>query len=101
MEKKRVFIADKLNEDALELLRGYPEIEVDYRPGLSVEQKLEAVSRANALIVRSSTQVDAPLLDRAEMLKLVEEGMNLHKACKSDLDAAEGKLRELSLDEAD
>ena len=34
--KNRLFISDKLSQDALDFLEGHPEIEVDYRPGLSV-----------------------------------------------------------------
>ena len=55
--KKRVFIPDRLNEDALAVLRDCPDVEVDYRPELTTEEKLEATRTASALIVRSGTRV--------------------------------------------
>jgi len=68
---KRVFIADKLNEDALAFFADHPAIDVDYRPGLSVDAKLDAIRGARALIVRSATQVDRPLLEAADALEMV------------------------------
>ena len=62
---KVLFIADKISEDALGFLSGCPDLEVDNRPGLPVSEKLEAVRVADALIVRSATQVDVELLEAA------------------------------------
>ena len=59
MTDKAVFIPDKLSEEALGLLRDAPGIEVDYRPGLTVEQKLEAVATASAIIGTLPTQLRA------------------------------------------
>ncbi len=70
-DKKVLFISDKLNDDALTYLKEHPEIEVDYRPGLPIEEKHEAVSRAHALIIRSATKVDAAFLEAASKLELV------------------------------
>src|SRR5687768_11902898 len=47
-EKKVLFIADKLSEDALKILKDAP-IEVDYRPGLPLDQKIAAAKKAHAL----------------------------------------------------
>ena len=63
---KVLFIADKISEDALDYLEGFSDLEVDNRPGLSPAEKLEAVARADALIVRSATQVDSELLEAAQ-----------------------------------
>ena len=60
-EQKRVFIADKLSADALEVLKDVP-ITVDNRPGLPLEEKHAALKEANALIVRSATKVTKDLL---------------------------------------
>ena len=69
-EKKAVFIADKLSEDALRVLKDAG-IEADYRPGLPIDQKTAAVRLARALVVRSETKVDRALLDAAERLELI------------------------------
>ncbi len=70
MERKLLFIADKLSEDALRLLKDLP-IDVDNRPGLPLEPKLQAVKKAHALIVRSETKVDRAFLEHAECLELI------------------------------
>ena len=69
-ERKLLFIADKLSEDALRLLKDLP-IDVDNRPGLPLEQKHAAVRGAHALIVRSETRVDKAFLEHAEKLELI------------------------------
>jgi D-3-phosphoglycerate dehydrogenase len=69
--KKLVFVPDKLSEDALGFLRKNDEIELDYRPGLPVEEKLKGVEAASAVIVRSATQVDKDFIDAAPRLELV------------------------------
>lgn len=68
---KTLFISDKLSEDALRFLEDYPDVTVDYRPGLPIEEKLAAIRGASALIVRSATQVDAQLLEAADALEVV------------------------------
>ena len=65
---KVLFIADEISEDALEFLAVADNLEVDNRPGLSIPEKLEAVGKADALIVRSATKVDAELLEAAPSL---------------------------------
>ncbi|MCH2366833.1 MAG: aspartate 1-decarboxylase, partial [Planctomycetes bacterium] len=66
---KVLFIADEISEDALEFLAVADNLEVDNRPGLSIPEKLEAVGKADALIVRSATKVDAELLEAADILE--------------------------------
>src|SRR5262245_47142892 len=68
--KKRLFIADKLSEDALRLLKDTP-IEIDNRPGLPLDQKLAAAKEAHALIVRSETKVDKAFLAELDKLELI------------------------------
>lgn len=69
-DKKQVFIADKLSDDALDVLEDVP-ITVDYRPDLSVEEKHAALQKADALIVRSATKVTKELLEGVEKLELI------------------------------
>ncbi len=70
-ERKRVYIADSFSEDALKVLQDSRGLEVDYRPGLPLEQKLAAVALARALIVRSATTVKGELLEAGENLQLI------------------------------
>lgn len=69
-QEKRVFIADKISEDALRILRD-AQIAFDYRPGLPLEEKKAAVSAAEALIVRSDTKVTKELLEAAKRLEII------------------------------
>jgi D-3-phosphoglycerate dehydrogenase len=69
-QQKRVFIADKISEDALRILREVP-IDVDYRPGLPPQEKKAAVATASALIVRSETKATKELLEGATCLELI------------------------------
>jgi len=86
---KVLFIADKISEDALEFLAASGDLEVDNRPGLSMPEKLEAVGKADAVIVRSATKVDAELLEAASSLSLVvRAGVGVDNI---DLDAATRK----------
>ena len=86
---KVLFIADKISDDALEYLAGFPDLEVDNRPGLALAEKLEAVGKADALIVRSATKVDSELLEAASSLSLVvRAGVGVDNI---DLDAATRK----------
>ena len=49
-------------------------VQVDYRPGLSREELLEAIPAYDALITRSRTQVDREVLVRGKRLKVVGRG---------------------------
>ncbi len=62
-ETKRVFISDKFTDDALAILARCPVLEVDYRPGLELAEKIEAASRADALVIRSATKVTREFLE--------------------------------------
>lgn len=66
----RVFVSDKLDAGGLELLQS-SELEIDYRPGLQGEELAEAIRSADAMIVRSGTQVTADLLERAGRLRAI------------------------------
>ncbi|HVR73790.1 MAG TPA: phosphoglycerate dehydrogenase [Planctomycetota bacterium] len=86
--KKVLFIADKLSEDALKVLKDAP-IEVDYRPGLPLDQKIAAAKMAHALIVRSETKVDGSFLAGIDRLELiVRAGVGVDNI---DVDAATRK----------
>ena len=71
METRTVFVADPISKEALEVLKKEPSIRVDARPGLPLPEKLEAVSQAAGLIVRSETKVDEPFLKACQRLEIV------------------------------
>ena len=66
----RVLICDKLETPGLELLREAG-IELDERTGLKGADLLDAVRAADAIIVRSATQVTAEVLENPGKLRAV------------------------------
>ena len=67
----KIVIADGLHASALELLRAEPAWVVDARSGRSPAALAADLADADALIVRSATQVDARLLEAAPQLRIV------------------------------
>jgi D-3-phosphoglycerate dehydrogenase len=79
-----ILIAEPLADAGIELLRR--QHQVDARDGLSREELLRAVASADALVVRSATQVDAEVLEAGGNLKVVARaGIGLDNV---DLDTA-------------
>src|ERR687887_2637933 len=64
-----ILIAEPLAETGIELLRR--QHQVDARSGMTREELLAAVATADALVVRSATQVDAEVLEAVANLKVV------------------------------
>jgi D-3-phosphoglycerate dehydrogenase len=67
----KVLVSDKFPAEGLGILEKADGIQLDYQPGLSTEQLLEAVTDADALIVRSGTHVTEEVFQAAEQLKVV------------------------------
>ena len=67
--KPKILIPEKVSPDGLVLLQ--KTLDVHERKGLSPEQLLEIIPEYEALIVRSETKVNAPLLQAAKRLKVV------------------------------
>jgi D-3-phosphoglycerate dehydrogenase len=67
----RIFVADKLAPEGIAALEQYPELEIDFVPGLSVEDAIPHAREADAIIVRSATKIRGELLAAAERLKVV------------------------------
>ena len=65
----KVLVTDDLDRCALELLG--QSLDVEACPGLSHDQLLRAVSEADALIVRSSTQVTREVIAAGHQLKVI------------------------------
>ena len=67
-----VLIADKMPENIISELKEYPSFEVNVRKKDTADEELNHwVEKANAVIVRSATQIDQSFIDRAKKLKVI------------------------------
>ena len=66
----KVWIADKMSARAIEVFKARG-IEVDYKPGLSDEDKLVIAGDYDAIAVRSSTTLKGDLLEAAKRVKVI------------------------------
>ncbi|MFT3766568.1 MAG: phosphoglycerate dehydrogenase [Minicystis sp.] len=67
----RVLVSDSLSEQGLAILRQGPDLEVDYRPGLSESDLAEAIRNVHALVIRSGSKVTARVLEGADRLEVI------------------------------
>jgi D-3-phosphoglycerate dehydrogenase len=67
----RILVSDKLGQVGLDRLAGAEDASFDVKTGLSKEELLGIISDYDALIVRSSTKVDADVLAAGKQLKVV------------------------------
>lgn len=82
----RILVSDKLAESGLVPLKEAPNVDVDVRTDLTPEQLIEVIPQYDALLVRSSTQVTAPVLRAGSRLQVVARaGIGVDNI---DLDAA-------------
>ncbi|MEX2481839.1 MAG: phosphoglycerate dehydrogenase [Gammaproteobacteria bacterium] len=82
----KVFVADQLAPEGIAALEQYPELEIDFSPGLAVAEAIPHAQAADAIIVRSATKIKGELLAAAEKLKVVgRAGIGVDNV---DLDAA-------------
>jgi D-3-phosphoglycerate dehydrogenase len=85
----KVLVSDKFSPEGLSVFEEAQGIELDYRPGISPAELLEAVSDADALVVRGGTQVTAEVFAAAKRLKVVgRAGIGVENM---DLNAANSK----------
>ncbi len=64
----RILVSDKLAEDGLSLLRENPAVELVVKTGMTPEEMKDAISGADALLVRSATKVTADVIAAAPKL---------------------------------
>lgn len=74
MEKFKVIISEKMDDCGIELLQN--NFDVDVAIGISREDLLAKIHKYDALIVRSVTDVNAELMDKAKKLKIVGRAGN-------------------------
>jgi D-3-phosphoglycerate dehydrogenase len=67
----KILISDNLAQKGIDLLRSVPEFEVEFKPGLSPEDLKNAISDAEALIIRSGTKVTSELIAAAGRLRVI------------------------------
>jgi len=67
----KVLVTDTLADQGLAILEQSAGLEVDYRPGLSPADLLEAIADAEALVIRSGTQVTADVIAAGEKLRVI------------------------------
>jgi len=66
----KVWIADKMSSRAIEVFKARG-IEVDYKPGLSDDEKLAIAGDYDGIAVRSSTTLKGELLEAAKRVKVI------------------------------
>src|SRR5262245_21320827 len=82
----RILVSDNLSAHGLEMLRSRQDVELDYRPGLDEAALAEAIQAADALIIRSGSQVTARVIEAAERLRVIgRAGIGIDNV---DVDAA-------------
>lgn len=85
----KVLVSDIFSAEGLAVFENAAGLELDYRPGVSRTELLEAVTDAEALVVRSGTQVTAEVFEAAKLLKVVgRAGIGIENM---DLEAANRK----------
>jgi D-3-phosphoglycerate dehydrogenase len=67
--KMRVLITEPLSEAGVARLREH--VDVDVREGMSSDELADSIAPYDAIVIRSATQVDARVLERADNLKVV------------------------------
>jgi D-3-phosphoglycerate dehydrogenase len=67
-QRWRVLVSDKLAEDGLSVLRESPGVELVVKTGMDAQELKEAISDADALLVRSATKVTSDVIAAAGKL---------------------------------
>ncbi len=67
----KVLVSDKLSEEGLKILKAADGLQVDVKTDLPPADLEKIIGDYDALIVRSSTKVNASLLEKAKKLKIV------------------------------
>ncbi len=67
----KVLISDNLHKAGVDILDQHPNIEVDFKPGLSPEELKKSVKDVDGLAIRGATKVTAKLINHAPRLKVI------------------------------
>ncbi len=74
MNMNKVIVAERIADEAITLLK--KNAEVDIRVGIDREVLLEIIDEYDAIIVRSATQINEELMEKASKLKMVGRAGN-------------------------
>ena len=66
-----VLISDKLGDDGVAVFNDADDVSVDVRTGLTEAELIDIIGDYDALVIRSGTQVTAPVLEAAKRLRVV------------------------------
>lgn len=67
----KILISDKLAEEGIEILKAVKDFQVDCKFGLKHDELKSIIKDYDALIVRSTTEVTAAIIESAEKLKFI------------------------------
>jgi len=67
---KKILISDSIDEKCSEILKSAG-FEVDYKTDYSKKELINVIAEYNGLVVRSSTQVDADLIEKMEKMEVI------------------------------
>ncbi len=67
----KVLVSDKLSDAGLQILAGFPGIEVEYKPGLKEDELCDIISAFDGLVIRSGSKVTAKVIAAADNLKVI------------------------------
>jgi len=67
---KKILISDSIDEKCTDILKSAG-FEVDYKTDFSKTELLNLIADYNGLVVRSSTQVDADLIEKMESMEVI------------------------------
>jgi len=67
----KILVTDEISQEGLQPLLDDPRMEIDVRLGLPTPELHQLIGGYDALITRSGTQVDPPLIDHARNLKII------------------------------
>jgi len=85
----KILLADPLDKEALEELRGIPQFEVTLKTGMDEAELVRAIPEYEVVIVRSATKVTRKVIEAAPKLKLIiRAGIGLDNI---DVEAAKEK----------
>ena len=66
-----VLVSDKLSEEGLRVLREADGLEVDYQPGIDLDELRKILPRYEGLIIRSGTKLAADVIEGADSLRVI------------------------------
>lgn len=67
----KVLVSDKMDDEALDILKNNPEFELVVKTSLSPDELKEEIKDKDAIIVRSATKVRKEIIDSASNLKVI------------------------------